>query len=188
METLAHVLSDLYPDEASIRRILADAGIDARYIDVGGKAVSVWSAAVNEARLTGRMGSLATLAATEYPAQASSIMAALTGEYSERAKMTVERDEQQPKGIYAQLDRIARKQDDLAEQFSRFREETAVNRVETNGRLKSLEDTQKSMQIDIRAFKHDAQAYVSNRALLAGILAGLVSFGLVAWIMFQAVG
>lgn len=187
MAKLAHVLADLYADEASIRRVLSDVGIDARYIDFTGSAVSVWSAAINEARLTDRMGSLATLAATEYPAQASSIMAALTGEYSERAKMT-ERDEGQPKGIYAQLDRIARKQDDLAEQFSRFREETAVNRVETNGRLKSLEDTQKSMQIDIRAFKHDAQAYVSNRALLAGILAGLVSFGLVAWIMFQAVG
>lgn len=67
---LVALLSDrlalLYPDELSIRRVLALARVDARRIAISGHAANTWWATVNEAAHQGRLAALVDVALEEY--------------------------------------------------------------------------------------------------------------------------
>jgi hypothetical protein len=63
---LADRLALLYPDELSIRRVLALARVDARRIVISGHAANTWWAAVNEAAHQGRLTALVDVALEEY--------------------------------------------------------------------------------------------------------------------------
>lgn len=89
-------------------------------------------------------------------------------------------------GIYDLLRNIRDQTDRLAGEFGAFRTEQSISNVRMDGRLTALERGQAEMQADIRAVKHDAQRYVSNRALYAGLVTGLITFGAMAYVMFQA--
>ena len=63
----AERLAWLYPDEGSVRRVLALARVDARRITVSGHAANTWWAACVEAAHQGRLRELVEVALAEYP-------------------------------------------------------------------------------------------------------------------------
>ena len=63
----AERLAWLYPDEGSVRRVLALARVDARRITVSGHAANTWWAACVEAAHQGRLRELVEVALEEYP-------------------------------------------------------------------------------------------------------------------------
>ncbi len=67
MALVAERLTDLYPDEGSVRRVLALARVDARRIAVSGHAANTWWAACVEAAHQGRLRELVEVALEEYP-------------------------------------------------------------------------------------------------------------------------
>lgn len=67
LQVAADRLSELYPDEASMRRVLALAGIDARRVAMGGQALNAWWSAVIEAQRQGRLAALVEVGLEEYP-------------------------------------------------------------------------------------------------------------------------
>lgn len=64
---IAERLSLLYPDVASVRRILGQAGVDSRRVALSGHAADTWWAAVMEAAHQGRLLALVECALAEYP-------------------------------------------------------------------------------------------------------------------------
>lgn len=74
--TLAH----LYPDEASVRRVVADAGLAADRIAFCGHATNTWQAILSEAEKAGQMGAVLAVALKEYGSnQALQAVAAFYG-------------------------------------------------------------------------------------------------------------
>lgn len=67
LQLVADRLSELYPDEASMRRVLALAGVDARRVVMGGQAINAWWSAVLEAYRQGRLRALVEMGLEEYP-------------------------------------------------------------------------------------------------------------------------
>lgn len=63
---LADRLAWLYPDEASMRRVLGLARVDVRRVAISGHAANSWWAAVNEAAHQGRLPALVEVALEEY--------------------------------------------------------------------------------------------------------------------------
>lgn len=63
---LADRLALLYPEPASLRRVLALAQVDARRIAITGHAANNWWAAVTEAAHQGRLAELVEVALAEY--------------------------------------------------------------------------------------------------------------------------
>jgi hypothetical protein len=64
---VAERLAALYPDEPSVRRVLALARVDARRVTVSGHASNTWWAACVEAAHQGRLRDLVEVALEEYP-------------------------------------------------------------------------------------------------------------------------
>lgn len=64
---IAERLSLLYPDVASVRRVLGQAGVDSRRVELSGHAADTWWAAVVEAAHQGRLLALVECALVEYP-------------------------------------------------------------------------------------------------------------------------
>lgn len=64
---IAERLSLLYPDVASVRRLLALAGVDGRRVAMSGHAADTWWAAVVEAAHQARLRALVEAALEEYP-------------------------------------------------------------------------------------------------------------------------
>jgi hypothetical protein len=60
-------LAELYPEEGSVRRLLALAGVDARRVAIAGHATNTWWAATVEARRQGKLAALIEVALEEYP-------------------------------------------------------------------------------------------------------------------------
>ncbi|MEM7534418.1 MAG: COR domain-containing protein [Chloroflexota bacterium] len=63
---IRHVLSQLYPAENDIRRVMADAGLDTSRIIWGASVSNQWQAALTEAEHSGRMQSLMDVVMAEY--------------------------------------------------------------------------------------------------------------------------
>lgn len=63
---LRDVLTALYPDEASIRRVIADSGIGLPYIDFTPKPVNNWHSILTEAETRGRVDMLLDVVEREY--------------------------------------------------------------------------------------------------------------------------
>ncbi len=64
---LRNSLAALYADEASLRRLLHDAGLDATRVMLTSSAINNWHAILIEAEKTNRLTTLMELALTEYP-------------------------------------------------------------------------------------------------------------------------
>lgn len=60
-------LAVLYPDMASVRRVLALARVDARRVAIDGHAANTWWSATLEATRQGRLAALLAVAVEEYP-------------------------------------------------------------------------------------------------------------------------
>lgn len=67
VQLIADRLSALYADEASLRRVLALAGVDARRVVIGGQALNAWWSAVLEAQRQDRLRALVEIGLEEYP-------------------------------------------------------------------------------------------------------------------------
>lgn len=67
VQLIADRMSELYADEASLRRVLALAGVDARRVWMGGQALNAWWSAVLEAQRQGRLVALVEIGLEEYP-------------------------------------------------------------------------------------------------------------------------
>ena len=67
LNDLRDVLADLYPEEASARRVASDASLDADYIDMRGSAVSFWHEIIRHAVRKDRISLLVAVALREYP-------------------------------------------------------------------------------------------------------------------------
>lgn len=65
---LRDVLAGLYPDEASARRVAAQAGLESARIVFGGPPVNLWHAILTEAEHGGQVEAVAAVARQEYPA------------------------------------------------------------------------------------------------------------------------
>lgn len=63
---LRHCLVKFYPDELSIRRVLADAKIAAKRIRFGDSADNIWQAVLTEAEHSGRLDALLDVVRREY--------------------------------------------------------------------------------------------------------------------------
>ncbi|MFN8494096.1 MAG: SIR2 family protein [Caldilineaceae bacterium] len=63
---LRGVLASLYGDEKSIRRVVADAGLDERQIAFGHSAVNNWHAVLSEAEKRGQIAALLAVALADY--------------------------------------------------------------------------------------------------------------------------
>ncbi len=61
-------LATLYPDEASARRVAAQAKMECARIVFGGRPVNTWHAILTEAELAGQIDAVAAVAQQEYPA------------------------------------------------------------------------------------------------------------------------
>ena len=66
LQTLRDLLVTLYPDEASIRRVIAQARLDAAHIGFSPRAVDTWHAFLAEAGFSGRLAALMAVAVAEY--------------------------------------------------------------------------------------------------------------------------
>lgn len=66
LQTLRSLLASLYPDEPSARRLVADAGLDARYITFSGTAINTWHTILSEAVKTDRLQLLLDRVQDEY--------------------------------------------------------------------------------------------------------------------------
>lgn len=64
--TLRNVLAKLYPDEASARRVVADVGLDARYIEFSNHAINNWQAILQEATNTKKQDALIEIVLVDY--------------------------------------------------------------------------------------------------------------------------
>jgi hypothetical protein len=67
-QSLRKLLADFYPDEASIRRIIADSGMDAASIVLNSSAINNWQAVLTEAEKLGRINALLDVVECEYGA------------------------------------------------------------------------------------------------------------------------
>lgn len=67
LQLIADRLSELYPDDGSMRRVLALAGVDARRVWMGGPAINAWWSAVVEAQRQDRLRALVEIGLEEYP-------------------------------------------------------------------------------------------------------------------------
>jgi hypothetical protein len=65
---LRDVLAGLYPDEASARRVAAQAGLESARIAFGGQPINTWHALLTEAEHGGQVEAVAAVAQQEYPA------------------------------------------------------------------------------------------------------------------------
>lgn len=63
---LRNILADLYPDEASARRVAVEAGLPAVFIDWSGSAHEFWSQIVKQAEIRGGLRRLIDVAVGEY--------------------------------------------------------------------------------------------------------------------------
>ena len=63
---LRDVLAELYADVASARRVVADAGLDARYIKFSQHAINNWQAILEKAIHTNKLDSLVNVVLEEY--------------------------------------------------------------------------------------------------------------------------
>ena len=63
---LRDLLTQLYPDEGSARRVVADAGLDAARIHFGTAAINFWQSILEEAQKAGQLGQLAVVAQKEF--------------------------------------------------------------------------------------------------------------------------
>lgn len=68
LSNLRDTLATLYPEEASARRLAADAGLDVRRIGFAGQAINTWHAIVQEAVKLDRLEALLQRALHEYGA------------------------------------------------------------------------------------------------------------------------
>jgi len=67
MPTKAEVLAELYASQASIVRMVDDAGMDVARVPLAGSALEVWSAVVREAEASNHLLALLVNARQEYP-------------------------------------------------------------------------------------------------------------------------
>ncbi|MEZ4865498.1 MAG: effector-associated domain EAD1-containing protein [Caldilineaceae bacterium] len=67
LKRLRKVLVELYPDEASMRRVVSDAGIDVSLISFDSKAVNNWHSILREAQLVHKVNVLLSVVEEEYP-------------------------------------------------------------------------------------------------------------------------
>ena len=64
--TLRNILANLYPDEVTIRRVVADAGIDAARLVLNSSAINNWQAVLNEAVHARQVDGLLVIVEQEY--------------------------------------------------------------------------------------------------------------------------
>jgi hypothetical protein len=65
---LRDLLATLYPDEASLRRLVDDAGLDLRYMALGSSSKNNWHAVLDESEKRRQTGALIAAALAEYGA------------------------------------------------------------------------------------------------------------------------
>lgn len=61
------LLVELYDDPITIRRVIADAGLNSARINLGGSAINMWHAVLDEAQKSGLVGALGQVAIDDYP-------------------------------------------------------------------------------------------------------------------------
>jgi len=66
---LREVFSDLYSDGTDTRCVVADAGLDVRYIEFTGKSINIWHSVLEEANKKQKVDEIFRVAFEQYPSK-----------------------------------------------------------------------------------------------------------------------
>lgn len=76
LSALASALAEIYPDDASIRRLARESDLSLKQIAFDARAINTWSSVLSEAQFQGKVDKIIQIAQREYPAAPDLLAAA----------------------------------------------------------------------------------------------------------------
>jgi len=180
--TLAEVLSDLFPDTGSIRRIMEDARIPAGHVALNEPAINIWSRVLDRVRGGPQMWDLVQTVLRDYPNH-KPLREAWEQELAE-LRSTVAPFGGNDTAMSLLIDLVW----DARAEIKENRRDVSELRHETRGRLNALELLTASLKsfyegqaARIDSLEDRPQKYTTRVALVASILAGLLGGIIAGW-------
>lgn len=178
---LRYALANLYPDKASMRRILAQADIEDERIRLGDSPVNDWAAIITEAQAQGRLYAIIQQSVSEYPQNEQLIEAIEAWLRRDRTKQTTMPTDYTPSGNgYNLRDTIYEIRDEIKENRRinmEFQIDMSRRLVTLNARVSELDAKivpQKDFMHAIAQLEARVYEEVDRRALRWAIVVALI--------------
>ena len=180
-------LAELYEDEASIRRIAADALLSLRLIDLEGNPSNQWQAVMKAANDRGRMLALIKIASREYPDNIDLRVARAVlesgGTLREEPSTSDDRGQEMAFDDRDQreLENLRKNQHSTNNTLQEHIYAQGIEAVRLDGWKKEIERQIAEVKSDLKELRDSAQTYISTRWMLYALIVFLIVLILGIW-------